>query len=266
MPDNRTELPQPQLAAGSSRAAGPKTLVQYIDRALYPGIVSNWDDDLLRSQILALLRPEFVILDLGAGAGILPQMNFRGLASRVCGVDLDPRVTSNPMLDEGKVANAGGIPYAGAMFDLVFADNVLEHLEDPLTVFCEIARVLKPGGRFVFKTPNKWHYVPTIARITPHRFHQAFNRLRGRAEADTFPTVYRANTRPNVSALARAAGLKVERLEVFESRPEYLRLTAATYLAGALYERAVNSTKALEGFRVALTGTLAKPAQLNTQP
>ena len=31
-------------------------------------------------------------------------MNFRGLAARVCGVDLDPRVVDNPMLDEGKIA------------------------------------------------------------------------------------------------------------------------------------------------------------------
>ena len=55
-------------------------------------------------------------------------MNFRGLAARVCGVDLDPRVVDNPMLDEGKIADAGGIPYPDAAFDLVFADNVLEHL------------------------------------------------------------------------------------------------------------------------------------------
>ena len=125
-----------------------------------------------------------------ARAGIVQQTNFRGLAARVCGVDLDPRVVDNPMLDEGKIADAGGIPYPDAAFDVVFADNVLEHLPDPLAVFREIARVLKPGGVFLFKTPNKTHYMPTIARLTPHRFHQFVNRLRGRAEIDTFPTRY----------------------------------------------------------------------------
>ena len=166
------------------------TLVEKLDQTLYPGFARNWDDQLFRERILQRLTPEVVILDLGAGAGIIQQMNFRGLAARICGVDLDPRVVDNPMLDEGKVADAGGIPYPDQTFDLVFADNVLEHLPDPQAVFREIARVLKPGGVFLFKTPNKTHYMPTIARLTPHHFHQFVNRIRGRAEADTFPTRY----------------------------------------------------------------------------
>jgi len=36
-------------------------------------------------------------LDLGAGAGIVSQMNFKGIASRVCGIDPDERVLSNPI-------------------------------------------------------------------------------------------------------------------------------------------------------------------------
>lgn len=123
------------------------------------------------------------------------KMNFRGLPAQICGVDLDPRVVDNPMLDEGRVANADGIPYEDNRFDVVFSDYVLEHLEDPLQVFREVVRVLKSGGVFLFKTPNKYHYMPTIARLTPHAFHQYVNRLRGRAEVDTFPTRYRANTR-----------------------------------------------------------------------
>jgi len=56
--------------------------------------------------------------------------------------------------------------------------------------FRDIARVLKPGGVFLFKTPNKTHSMPTLARLTPHRFHPFVNRLRGRVEADAFPTRY----------------------------------------------------------------------------
>ncbi len=112
------------------------------------------------------------MLDIGAGAGILPQMNFKGEVARICGVDLDPRVVDNPMLDEGRVADAGGIPYDDAVFDMAFADNVFEHLEQPLDVFREVARVLKPGGKLLFKTPNRRHYVPTFARLTPHSVHE----------------------------------------------------------------------------------------------
>jgi len=237
------------------------TLIARIDRALYPSFERNWDDRLFRERILAQLRPESIVLDLGAGAGIIAQMNFRGRAAQVCGVDLDPRVVDNPMLDEGRVANAEGIPYENDRFDLIFSDNVLEHLDEPDSVFREVARVLKPGGVFLFKTPNKWHYMPTIARLTPYGFHQYVNRRRGRAGADIFPTRYRANTRADVARLAERSGLRLERVERIEERPEYLRFTWPTYLLGALYERLVNSTEALAPFRILLVGALRKPAR-----
>jgi len=236
------------------------TLVEKLDRALYSGYARyarNWDDQLFRERILQHLTPAAVILDLGAGAGIVQQMDFRGHAARIYGVDLDPRVVDNPMLDEGKVADAGGIPYPDNTFDVVFADNVLEHLPDPLAVFREVARVLKRGV-FLFKTPNKTHYMPTIARLTPHRFHQFVNRMRGRAEADTFPTRYCANTYSAVQRLAAASGFTVERLDRIEGRPEYLRMTWPTYLLGAAYERLVNSWDGLAMFRVLLVGALRK--------
>lgn len=235
--------------------------IQWIDKNWYSAFANNWDDSLFRERILAQIKPDYVILDLGAGAGIVAQMNFKGLAKRVCGVDLDPRVVDNPMLDDGKVSDAGGIPYGDSLFDVVFSDNVFEHLDNPLAVYKEVARVLKPGGVLLFKTPNKRHYMPTIARMTPHWFHQFINRLRGRAEVDTFPTRYLTNTKGDVARLAAEAGLSVESVELIEGRPEYLRMTWPTYLVGAIYERIVNSTTLLAPFRILLVGTLRKNIQ-----
>ena len=81
-------------------------------------------------------------------------MNFRGHARRLCGIDPDPRVAANPYLDEGQVGVGESIPYPDASFDVVFADNVLEHLPDPAAVFAAVTRVLRPGGVFLGKTPN----------------------------------------------------------------------------------------------------------------
>ncbi len=186
-------------------------------------------------------------------------MDFRDCAAQIYGVDLDPRVVENPMLIEGRIANADKIPFESDRFDVVFSDNVLEHLDEPEAVFREVARVLKPGGVFLFKTPNKRHYMPTIARLTPHSFHQYVNRRRGRAEVDTFPTRYRANARPDIVRLADKSGLSVERIELIEGRPEYLRMTWLTYLLGVVYERLVNSTELLATFRILLIGVLRKP-------
>jgi SAM-dependent methyltransferase len=178
---------------------------------------------------------------------------------KVCGIDLDPRVIGNPALDEARVADAESIPYEDCTFDVALADNVLEHLESPLKVFLEIARVLTPGGLFLFKTPNKWHYMPIIARLSPHKFHALVNRWRGRADVDIFPTRYRANSARAIAALAAKAGLKPESIERIEGRPEYLRMAAPIYVLGAAYERVVNSTEYLAGVRILLIGALHKP-------
>lgn len=241
-------------------------MVDRLDRALYPKHSRNWDDLIFRQRILRHLNRGSTVLDLGAGAGIVEQMNFRGLAAQVCGVDLNPRVVDNPMLDEGRVANVGGIPYENDKFDVVYADNVVEHLSDPLEVFREVRRVLKPGGAFLVKTPNKTHYIPTIARLTPHRFHQFVNRLRGRAELDTFPTLYRANTASDVRKLSTQADFEIDRLDRIEGRPEYLRIAWPAYLVGAAYERLVNVTEAFAMFRVLLIVEMRKPSGGHRKP
>lgn len=233
-------------------------VVNWLDARLYPQFGDNWDDGFFRQRIMSHLTKESMVLDLGAGAGIVSQMDFRGCARRVCGVDLDPRVVENPYLDEGKVADGASIPYENATFDVVFADNVMEHLASPEEVFREIARVLKPGGVLLFKTPNKTHYMPLIARLTPHSFHEFFNRIRGRADADTFPTLYLANSRSQVAGLAERTGFEVQRLDLVEGRPEYLRMTAATYLIGWAYERLVNLSEVFAPLRILLVAELRR--------
>lgn len=234
------------------------SVIGWMDRRFYPGVTDNWDDALLRDRILSALHPQHLVLDLGTGAGFVQQIDFRGHAARICGVDLDPRVVENPLLDEGRVADAGRIPYPDGTFDVAFADNVMEHVEAVDSVLTEVRRVLKPGDRFLFKTPIRRHYMPLIARLTPHWFHQFVNRLRGLAVVDTFPTRYRANTMEAIHRLADAAGFQVERLERVESRPEYLRMTVPTYLAGVLYERFVNRFDRLEAFRILIIAELRK--------
>lgn len=236
----------------------PGTAVQALDKRWYANVQDNWDDQLLRDWVLARLTPQSSALDLGAGAGIVTQMNFRDQAARVCGVDLDPRVADNPYLHEAKLASGEGIPYGDAEFDLVFSDNVLEHLEEPAKVFAEVARVLKPGGYFLAKTPNRWHYMPMIARLTPHAFHRFYNRLRGRASVDTFPTRYRANSIGQIRRLAAATGFEITRIELIESRPEYLRMNPVTYWIGRVYERFVNSSSRFESLRILLVVELRK--------
>ncbi len=227
-------------------------LTTWLDRWAYPEFQNNWDDELLRSEILGHLDDKTSCLDFGAGRGNVSAMNFREQGARVSGVDVSPAVLENPYLDSAQVMNGSLLPFESESFDLVFSDNVLEHLDDPVSIFKEIYRVLKPGGIFIAKTPNKYHYMPAIARITPTWFHRLYNKWRGRATEDTFPTRYRANSQADLRSQALLAGFSVSSISSIEGRPEYLRMTFPTYLCGLLYERAVNSFEFLSRFRCIL--------------
>ena len=87
-------------------------------------------------------------MDLAAGAGIVKEMNFKGVVKEVHGIDLDKRVLENKYLDFPAIGNCENLPYEDNKFDLVFSDNLLEHLEHPEKVFSEIDRVLKNDGIF----------------------------------------------------------------------------------------------------------------------
>jgi SAM-dependent methyltransferase len=231
-----------------------------MDRVFYPSYDRNWDDALFRRRVLPKVGGAGCVLDLGAGAGIVEAMNFRGIARKVIGVDLDPRVVNNPFLDESFVADVAKLPIRAESCDAVLADNVLEHLEHPEEVFREAYRVLRPGGRFFIKTPNKSHYVALIASATPHWFHRLYNAWRGRESDDTFRTQYRANSEQALRRLAASAGFEVCGIELVEGRPEYLRKLAAFYLFGLLYERLVNASEKFRCARVLIIGEFRRPS------
>ena len=234
-------------------------LIQIVDRTFYPGQNRDTAHAIFRDQILAQLQPEMSILDFGAGRGGKPELNFQGRVAKLCGVDVDPVVIENPYLDEARVIEDDRIPYPDDTFDFVYSSFVLEHVKEPLAVFKEILRVLKPGSRFLTRMPNRLHYVAMIAAMTPHAFHDFVNRRRGRMSHDTFPTYYRVNTARVIRRYALESGFDVVDIGFHEGRPEYARLLFPAYLCGLIYERTVNATNQLRWLRAIITALLQKP-------
>jgi SAM-dependent methyltransferase len=203
------------------------------------------------------LRLPAVLLDLGAGAGKGGLINFLADGVRVVGLDPDESISRNPTLSARVRGMAQALPFKPETFDLVFADWFVEHLEEPLGVAREVARVLKSKGFFVFQTGNLWHYSYAIAAYTPHWFHRLVaNRVRGYADEtpDPCPTFYRMNSLHAVRRTLLKAGFVEDTLAVVETEPSYLMFSVPTFLAGAAYERIVNSTSRLQRFRACIMG------------
>jgi hypothetical protein len=126
----------------------------------------------------------------------------------------------------------------------------------------EVRRVLRPGGVYVFRTPNRWHYVAMTARLTPHWVHRLVaNRLRG-LPPDThepYPTFYAMNSRPALESAACEAEFAIRELRLIEKEPSYGMLARPLFFAFMAYERVVNSNPRFERFRANLLGVFEKP-------
>jgi len=125
------------------------------------------------------------------------------------GIDLDlGSLKDNVTADLRVMSPIGSLPFRDASFDVVTANMVVEHLEDPGSSFAEVARVLKPGGIFLFHTPNAMAYPTLVARLLPDAVKAPMARvLDGRKAMDVFQTYYRCNTAEDIHQAASAAGL-----------------------------------------------------------
>jgi ubiquinone/menaquinone biosynthesis C-methylase UbiE len=201
------------------------------------------------------------LLEVGAGPSNRTS-RFLATLGELHGLDPDPAVLGNTALSTARVLDALTYPFPDGSFDACISDYVLEHVADPEAHFAEVARVLKPGGVYCFRTPNRYHYVTTVARLTPHWFHVLMaNRLRNlpAEQADPYPTFYAANTRRTLERLAGGAGLLTERLVSIEKEPSYGMSSRALFLAFMIYERLVNATELASGLRVNILGVFRKP-------
>lgn len=109
-----------------------------------------------------LLKDNIKILEIGCGAGRLVRyLTQKGFS--VAGFDI-----SRTLIKEGHIRYpdamifiAGdGMPIKDSFFDIVLSFDVLEHIPDVDAHLSEVRRVLKPGGLYLFQTPNKLTNVP----------------------------------------------------------------------------------------------------------
>lgn len=220
----------------------------------------KFHDSLYRDAIRKYLRPGQDLLDAGCGRYMRFCKELSDTA-RVVGIDLESTLeTDNQSAPFGIRGDLSKLPLASNCFDMVISRSVVEHLEDPPQVFREFCRVLRPGGKLVIITPNKYDYVSLIAAATPYRVHRALvSKIFEVPEDDVFPTLYRANSISAISKALTSSGFIQKEMGTINHYPAYLMFSPILFRLGVLYER-LTSFSAFQSLRGSILCVFEKRA------
>jgi SAM-dependent methyltransferase len=175
--------------------------------------------DLLRDSIGRARRPRRVV-DIGCGHGIgMDAALLRRVAGdcdQLIGVEPDGSVTPAPgVFSEIHRSTLEECCIEDGSVDLAYSCMVMEHVQDPHAFMSAIARILRPGGSYVFMTVNGRHYFAIVANLLRRlgADGHVLRLVRGRADADSYhyPTAYRLNDPGAIAGACAAAGLSEPR-------------------------------------------------------
>lgn len=223
-------------------------------RELKPG----WQDSatIYRGMADALLSEDTRVLDVGCGhvdfmKDVYQKSDF------VYGMDPNKKTLERNDTIKNKIhGSVEAIPFPDEFFDVVVSAWVLEHLEFPRRAFEEMYRVLKPGGKVIFLTPNAWNYNVWSIRLMPGRFQDFFTRkLYQRQAHDTFPTFYRINSIKTINRILRPIGFKKVQL-IFNGDPSYISFNDVLFRIACFVEERFDSR--FETLKVHLIGVYEK--------
>jgi FKBP-type peptidyl-prolyl cis-trans isomerase 2 len=126
-----------------------------------PRLVQHIDDtaiEIVKDMYSGLLKDGMQVLDLmSSWQSHLPDDLTLG---RLVGLGMNENeLKSNPHLNETIVQDLNDnstLPFDTGVFDAALCSLSIEYLVDPIAVFEEISRVLRPGGQFIVTFSNRW--------------------------------------------------------------------------------------------------------------
>lgn len=117
------------------------------------------DEEQTLLAAVAEARPERV-LDVGCGDGRIPSLYAAPQVVCVDSSDASVAAARARGLD-ARIADAQALPFGDSSFDVATCNHTLYHVPDRDRALAELARVLRPGGRFagIYNTPDHLHEV-----------------------------------------------------------------------------------------------------------
>jgi ubiquinone/menaquinone biosynthesis C-methylase UbiE len=221
-----------------------------------------------RDRLKSHVSPDSQWLDIGCGHQLLPEWMpgtvedtkvILARCKKLVGIDRDLVSLAQHNAIQHKVCGElHQLPFKDEAFNLATANMVIEHIEQPEAMLREIARVLKPGGLFLFHTPNARGYSTLVARMIPSRLAPHLSHfLMGRALADVYPTFYRLNTHSSISSAAARTGLRVVECTHLASSAQ-ARMLGPVVIVELLLIKLLR-LQALASFRTNIIAVLQKP-------
>ncbi len=127
-------------------------------------------------QILPLVEANIpagsTVVDIGTGEGQIARLLTQNLGCEVTGIDPSPVQVREAEARGGGVryllGSADDLPVPSGSFDAAIACLVFEHIADMDTALAEVARVLKPGGTFLFLLNHPLIQTPNSGLIDDH--------------------------------------------------------------------------------------------------
>lgn len=112
------------------------------------------------------------ILDVGCGLGAYLNAFGRTSARRFgTEIELDRAAQARERATGVTVAAGEALPFPSDSFDLVFSNEVIEHVADDARTMAEMVRVCRLGGRVVIFCPNRWYPVEQHGVYWRGRYH-----------------------------------------------------------------------------------------------
>jgi SAM-dependent methyltransferase len=112
----------------------------------------------LKSVYNKLIPADSEILDLMSS--INSHIDNSHDRKRIVGLGMnEEELSANPCLDEiivHDINQESGLPFDDASFDIVVCSLSIEYITQPSSLFDEVARLLRPGGRFIISFSNRW--------------------------------------------------------------------------------------------------------------
>lgn len=122
------------------------------------------------------------VLDIGSSIGSFmkspkfdPAKSKLGGAKKYITMDIDPKSGADV------IGDAHNLPFKNGEFDIIIANNVIEHFYDPMQAIAEMRRVLKKSGKIYFTVPFLYpvHEAPhDYHRFTRYGLERLFNEFK----------------------------------------------------------------------------------------